>query len=405
MMHMRMSLSPRAVATPGEVFSLVRDEVVTTRAEVGRITGLSRTAVAARVSALQARGLVLERAEALSTGGRPPARLVFNADAGVVLAAAIGRSRTQLGVCNLDGEVLAMANVDQEIGIGPQELMPDIAKRLEALLDETGRRMDEIFGVGLSIPGTADTARGCSLDSPIMSGWDGVALPPFLRELTAAPVLLDNDANVIVLAERRGQREHFEDMLLIKASTGLGAGIVAGGALQRGTVGAAGEFGHTKIPAAAGVACRCGDTGCLEAVAGGWALVRSMQQYDDSVGHIRDLVDLALTGDPEARRLIREAGRHIGEVLAGAVNLLNPQALVIGGDMAKAYDILVAGLRETVYGNASTLATRRLQIVPSTHAELSGVIGCAAMITDHVLSAAAIDAAIAGTDEGSTHRG
>ena len=394
MAYMRMSRRSTSPATAGEVFGLIRDGAVTTRAEVGRLTGLSRTAVAARVSALQASGLVLERAEAPSTGGRPPARLVFNADAGVVLAAAIGRSRTQLGVCNLAGEVLAMADVDQEIGIGPHELMPDIAKRLEALLDETGRGLDEVLGVGLSIPGTADTTLGCSLDSPTMSGWDGIPLPPYLRELTAAPILLDNDANVIVLSERRGQRDRFDDMLLIKASTGLGAGIVAGGALQRGAVGAAGEFGHTKIPAAAGVACRCGDTGCLEAIAGGWALVRTMQQQGHSVVHIRDLVDLALGGDPEARGLIRESGRHIGEVLAGAVNLLNPEALVIAGDMSKAYDILVAGVRETLYGNATALATRELQILPSTHGDQSGVIGSAAMILDDVLSARAVDAAL-----------
>src|SRR6185312_5072208 len=310
-----------------------------------------------------------ERAEAPSTGGRPPARLVFNADAGVVLAAAIGRSRTQLGVCNLACVVLNVADVDQEIGIGPNDLMPDIAKRLEALLDETGRRLDEVLGAGLSIPGTADTTRGCSLDSPTMSGWDGVPLPPYLRELTAAPILLDNDANVIVLSERRGRHERFDDMLLIKASTGLGAGIVAGGVLQRGAVGAAGEFGHSKIPAAAGVACRCGDTGCLEAIAGGWALVRAMQQHGHSIGHIR-------------------------EVLAGAVNLLNPEALVIDGDMSKAYDIFVAGLRETVYGNATALATRELRILPSTHGDQSGVIGCAAMVLDHVLSARAVGAAL-----------
>ncbi len=369
-------------------------ELVTTRTDIGRITGLSRTAVAARVSALEASGLVLERAEATSTGGRPPARLVFNAQAGIVLAAAIGRSRTQLGVCNLAGEVLTMSDVDQEIGVGPDELMPDLAKRLEVLLDESGRKHAEIRGVGLSIPGTADTKRGCSLDSPSMNGWDGVPLAPYLGELTQAPVRLDNDANVIVLSERRGQRDRFDDMLLIKASTGLGAGIVAGGMLQRGSVGAAGEFGHTKISAAAGMVCRCGDTGCLEAIAAGWALVQALQQRGRNVGHIRDLVDLAVHADPEARRLIREAGRHIGEVLAGAVNLLNPDALVIAGDMAKAYDILVAGLRETVYGNATAVATRELQILPSTHGDQSGVIGSAAMILDHVLSAEAIDAAI-----------
>src|SRR4029079_7331777 len=394
MADMRMSRSSPAPATAGEVFALIRDGAVSTRADVGRLTGLSRTAVAARVSTLRPRVWVRERAEAPSTGGRPPARLVFNADAGVVLAAAIGRSRTQLGVCNLAGVVLTVADVDQEIGIGPDDLMPDIAKRLEALLDETGRRLDEVLGAGLSVPGTADTTRGCSLDSPTMSGWGGIPWPPYLRELTAAPILLDNDANVIVLSERRGRHERFDDMLLIKASTGLGAGIVAGGVLQRGAVGAAGEFGHSKIPAAAGVACRCGDTGCLEAIAGGWALVRAMQQHGHSIGHIRDLVDLAVGGGPEARRLIRESVRHIGEVLAGAVNLLNPEALVIDGDMSKAYDIFVAGLRETVYGNATALATRELRILPSTHGDQSGVIGCAAMVLDHVLSARAVDAAL-----------
>jgi predicted NBD/HSP70 family sugar kinase len=119
-----------------------------------------------------------------------------------------------------------------------------------------------------------------------------------------------------------------------------------------------------------------------------------MQQQGHGVGHIRDLVDLALGGDPEARRLIRESGRHLGEVLAGAVNLLNPEALVIAGDMSKAYDIFVAGLRETVYGNATALATRELQILPSTHGDRSGVIGSAAMILDHVVSARAVDAAL-----------
>ena len=227
-----------------------------------------------------------------------------------------------------------------------------------------------------------------------MSGWDAIPLAPYFAALTGAPVLLDNDANVIVLSERREHREHFENVLLIKASTGLGAGIVAGGVLQRGALGAAGEFGHTKTPAAVGVSCRCGDTGCLEAIAGGWALVRNLQQQGRAVGHIRAVVDLAAAGDPEALRLVRESGRQIGEVLAGAVNLLNPEVLVVGGDMSKAYDTFVAGLRETVYGNATALVTRELEIRPSTYGEESGVIGSAAMILDHVLSARAVDATL-----------
>jgi predicted NBD/HSP70 family sugar kinase len=314
----------------------------------------------------------------------------FNLDGGVVLSAAIGRSRTRLAVCNLAGDILAATDIDQEPGLGPDDLMPDIVKRLDALV-ASGHHDAKIYGVGVSLPGTVDRERGSSLDSPIMSGWDGVPLPPYFAELTDAPVILDNDANVITLAERRGDRQAFDDLLVIKASTGLGAGIIAGGSLQRGAVQAAGEFGHNKTPAAAGVPCRCGDTGCLEAIAGGWALVRALQADGRAVGHLRDVVELANSGDPDARRMIRDSGRHVGEVVAGAVNLLNPAVLVVAGDMAGAYDIFVAGLRETLYGNATALATRTLQVVPSTYGDRSGVIGSATMVLDHVLNPAAID--------------
>ena len=380
--------------TPGEVFALIRDRGAITRGEIGRISGLSRTAVTARVAALESRGLVVEREQVTSTGGRPATQLTFNVDAGVVLAAAIGRSRTQLGLCNLAGEIVASADIDQEPGIGPDDLLPDLVKHLDMLVGESGHRGRRIFGVGLSLPGTVDQARGASLDSPNMRGWDGVSLPPYFRHLTEAPVSVDNDANVIALAEHRGSLGAVDDVLVVKASTGLGAGIIMGGRLQRGAVQAAGEFGHSKIPAAAGIPCRCGDTGCLEAIAGGWALVGTLQRSGRTVAHLRDVVALAHSGDAEARRMIRDSGRHIGEVLAAAVNLLNPAVLVVAGDMVGAYDVFVAGLRETLYGNATALATRTLQIVPSVHRERASVIGSATMALDNVLNPNAIDASL-----------
>ncbi len=377
------------------MFALIRDGVANTRSAVREATGLSRTAVASRVAALAGRGLVTEREEGPSTGGRPPTLLRFNADAGVVLAVAIGRSRTQLAIANLAGTIEVHTDIDLDGGVGPDDLMPDLVKRLEVLLVESGHDTSAVHGVGLSMPGTVDLAHGASLDSPIMSGWDGIELEPYFRTLTSAPVVVDNDANVMALAEWRGHYRGVDDLLLLKLSTGLGAGIIAGGALQRGAVGAAGEFGHNKVLAAQGLPCRCGDTGCVEAIAGGWTLVREMQQQGHTVGHIRDVVDLAHRGEPEARRLLRESGRHIGEAIAPAVNLLNPAAIVVGGDMARAYDILVAGLRETLYGNATALATRILQVGPTALGERTAVQGSAVLILDRILSADAIDASLA----------
>jgi predicted NBD/HSP70 family sugar kinase len=387
-----------APATAGEVFQLIRTGVADTRSAVGRATGLSRTAISARLALLLAAGLVVEGAEGSSTGGRPAATLRFDHRSGVVLAGAIGRSRTQLAVCDLYGEVLAGADLDQEPGSVPEDLMPALVKRLGELLGDVGLTGADVRGVGLSIPGTVDRTRGVSLDSPIMPGWNGVDLAPYLRSLTDADVRVDNDTNVMALSERQAVGGHlgtYDDVLLVKASTGVGAGIVLDGELRRGALGAAGEIGHTKTAPGRGMICRCGDIGCLETVAGGWALVQAMRDQGREVDHVRSLVALANDGDPEARRLVRESGRRVGEVLAAAVNLLNPAAVVVGGDMVLAYDTFAAGLRETLYGAATALATRELQILPATHGDRAGVVGCAALALDHVLSVEAVDRLVA----------
>ncbi len=388
---------PGDTATAGEVFSLVRDGLVATRSDIARLTGLSRTAVASRVQALLDVGLVAEGTDPdrPPASGRPPVVLRLNQSAGVVLTAAIGRSRTQLGVCDLDGRTLVARDVEQEVGLTPDALMPRVVAALAELLDEVGRAPADVRAVGLSIPGTVDTTTGASLDSPIMTGWDGVALAPYVAGLCAAPVFVDNDANVMALSERRGHLETHRDLLFLKASTGIGVGVVTGGRLARGGLGAGGEIGHTKVPAAAGMACRCGETGCLESLASGWALVQAAREAGHEVSHVRDLVALAGRGDAEARHLVREAGRRIGEVLAAAVNLLNPEAVVVGGDLAGAYDPFVAGLRESLYSQATALATRDLVIVALTHGERSGVVGCAAMALREVLDSAAVDRLLA----------
>ena len=378
-------------SSPGDLLDLIRSGQAATRADLGRLTGLSRTAVTSRLAALIARDLVLDGEEGPSTGGRPAARLAFNRDAGVVLAGALGRSRSQLAVCDLDGGELAGASYDQELGVGPDELMPEVAQRFATLLAEAGRDPADVRGIGLSIPGTVDLARGASLDSPAMTGWDGVELAPYLRETSQAPVFVDNDANVMALAERDGHLSRVRDALLLKASTGFGLGIVADGRLIRGRNGGAGEIGHTKVAAADGLLCRCGDVGCVEAIAGGWALVQQLRGSGREVTHVRDLVALAQHGDQAARGLLRESGRRIGEVVATAVNLLNPEAIVIGGDMAAAFDLFAAGLRETLYPRATTLSTRDLEILPSTQGDRAGVVGCAALALAEVLSPAAVN--------------
>lgn len=386
---------PPSGASAGDVLALIRAGRATTRGELVRVTGLSRTAVGARLSSLVEAGLVLEGDEDSATGGRPAATLVLNSGAGLVLAVAIGRSRSQLSVCALDGSELSSVSHDQEVGLGPDVLMPVVVEHLRRMLAELGRSGDEVRGVGLSLSGTVDPVRVVSVDSPALAGWDGVPLAPYLHEVTTAPVFIDNDCNVMALSERDGHLRSHDDVLVLKASTGIGLGIIAGGRLVQGYRGAAGELGHVKVAAAQGLLCRCGDTGCLEAVAGGWALVERLREGGQEVHHVRDLVAQAVHGDGEARAIVRESGRRVGEALAATVTVLNPRAVVVGGDMGGAFDTFSAGLRDTLFPATTALAGRDLQVLRSTYGEQAGLVGCVRLALDAVLSPRAVDAALA----------
>lgn len=373
--------------TAGDLLELVRTGRASTRSDLRRLTGMSRTAVVTRVNALAEAGLLLLGEELASTGGRRPGSLVFNIDAGIVLAVAIGRSRSQLAAFDLAGTELATSSVEHEVGAGPDDVLPPVAVGMAAL----ARGDRPVLGVGVSLPGAIDPVRAVSLASPVMAGWNGVDLAPYFAGVTSAPLHVANDADVLALSERLGHATAYEDLLVLKASTGLGLGIIAGGNVVGGHLGGAGDLGHVKVHDAAGRACRCGSEGCLETIAGGWALVARRAASGRAVHHVRELTALALTGDAEARAMIRESGRLVGETLATAITLLNPQVVVVGGDMSAAFDVFAAGLRESVYASSTVLATRDLQVLPSTYGDRAGLVGCAVMALDHVLAPRAID--------------
>lgn len=386
-------------SSAGDLLDLVRSGAAGSRSDLRRLTGLSRTAVSSRVAALADAGLVVLGDDRPSTGGRPAAGVALNTAAGVVLAAAVGRSRSQVAVFDLGGVELASASLDHDTGTGPDDVMPRAVARLAdlraSLAPEAAGAAPQVFAVGISLPGTVDPVRGVSIDSPVMGGWDEVALGPYLAavpDFVDVPIFVGNDADMLARSERLGHGLEYSDLLVVKASTGLGLGIISEGRVITGHRGAAGEIGHTKVDEAADLLCRCGDSGCLETVAGGWALVARLSEAGRPVGHVRDLVALALAGDAEAKQLLRESGRRLGDVLAVAINLLNPQAVVIGGDMAAAFDVFAAGVRESVYARSSALATRDLHMLPATFGARAGLVGCAAMALDRVLRPEAVDA-------------
>ncbi|MUL40669.1 ROK family transcriptional regulator [Streptomonospora sp. PA3] len=391
----RSKAASAAPASSGHVLDLIRTGAAATRTEIGRLTGLSRPAVALRVTELLRQGLVTETGAAPSNGGRPPGRLEFNAGGGVVLAAALGVSRSQAAVCDLGGRLLARSSGAPEIEHGPQAALPWLLETWQQLLAACGRGAGDVRGSGIGVPGTVEFAAGRSQTPPVLAGWGGVEIAPLVTERFAAPVLLDNDVNTMALGEHRAAHPDVGDLLFVKVSTGIGAGVIAGGRLLRGALGAAGEIGHIPVREGGGTPCRCGNTDCLEAVAGGPALLARLAEQGRAAADTAELAALAQEGDPRAVRLVREAGRRLGEVLAGAVNLLNPEVIVLGGLLGQAYDHLVAGVREVVFQRSAPLATRQLRILANSSGEEAGLRGAATMVLDRVLAPEAVNARIA----------
>jgi len=375
----------------GTLLQYLRDGVPRTRSELAAVTGLGRSTVAHRVDALLASKLVGAAGEATSTGGRPPAQFAFNAGARVVLAADVGATHIRLAVTDLAAGVLASDVADLDVALGPEAVLGWLVDHGRALVTSTGRDPSALAGVGIGLPGPVEHATGRPTNPPIMPGWDGFDVPGFVGTSLDCAVAVDNDVNVMALGEHVTTFAGVDHLMFVKVATGIGSGIISDGALRRGAQGAAGDLGHVQVPHDVDAICRCGNVGCLEAVASGPAIAGRLRAAGIDADSSQDVVALVRRGSVPATRMVREAGRTIGEVLATAVSLLNPSVLVIGGTVAEAGDPLLAGVREVVYRRSLPLATANLRIVQAGAGDLCGVIGAAAMIVEQVLAPDAVD--------------
>jgi predicted NBD/HSP70 family sugar kinase len=378
------------VNSAGELLSLIRAGTAVTRADLARRTGLARSTVAQRVDALLGSGLVLEAGDTPSTGGRPATMLAFNHQAGVVLVADLGATHARMALTDLAGTPLAELAGDLDIALGPGEVLKWVSGRFDELLETTGKAPADVRGIGIGVPGPVEFDTGRPVNPPIMPGWDGFDIPAWFAEHYRAPVLVDNDVNIMARGEHWVHWRDTPHLLFVKVGTGIGCGIVADGHIHRGARGAAGDIGHIRA-SGDDVICACGNIGCLEAVAGGHALATRLAATGLDASNSRDVVRLVHEGNVSATRMVRAAGRTLGEVLAGTVNFFNPAVIVIGGDIAEAHAQLLAGVREGIFSRSLPLATRDLRIVPCRLGDRAGVSGAAITAIEQVLSPAAVD--------------
>jgi predicted NBD/HSP70 family sugar kinase/biotin operon repressor len=355
------------------------------RADLARLTGLSRSTVSTLVSDLQSTGLVVEREGGRGGGrgtesrvpqqGRPPTLLTLDRTAGLVLGIDFGHEIVHVAIADLSRTILAerMEAFDVDHSAGKAlDLAVKLADEVVAEADVDGER---ILGAGVGLSGPIDVAAGTVYAGKILPGWAGVRPEDELSARLGLRVHLDNDANLGALAEvTLGAGIGARDAIYLMVSGGVGAGLIINGELYRGTGGTAGELGHMLVDES-GPICRCGNRGCLEMMAGGRAIIALLRSSHGEDLTLDEVMTLAADGDSGARRAIADAGRVLGRSIAAVVNAFNPELVIVGGAVSVAGDVLLDPLQEAVNRYAIPSAAADVRITRGVLGERAEVLG------------------------------
>ncbi len=385
------------------VLGLIRSGRAETRQQIERLSGLGRAVVADRISTLLDGGLVKEGELGVSTGGRAPRQIRFRASAGHVLVGALGYTTLGVGLADLSGRLIVEHHEAGDITSGAQHTLERLDTLFDWILDEHPEARD-LWGIALSVPGPVGLADGHLGSRPVlqqMPGWSDFPVREHLANRYGARVWIDNEVHFMALGElRAGRGAGGNDLLFVKIGTGISAAICTEGRVQRGAHGYAGDIGHVSVGNDGGPLCRCGNTGCLEALAGGAAISREGQQAAEdgrspylsalhAAGHSITAADVGMAahrGDPFSVELLSRSGALVGETLATLVNAFNPSVVVVGGGVAQAGEILIAAMREALYRRSRSLATQDLHIVRSEMGKTATIVGAALAVVDELFA-------------------
>lgn len=358
---------------------------ILSRADLVQQTGLARASVSSVVFDLIRAGIVAETADEATPvirTGRPPQLISLVPTAAYALGVDIGHDHVRVVLTNLVGNPCWDRSQRLAVDHDQERALETATELISHAVGDSGVAREKILGLGVGIACPVDSDSGELAAEGIMPGWVGIRPADELTRRTGFAAHVINDANAGVLAERRfGAARESADVVYLRLSSGIGAGVICGGRMLLGSNGVAGELGHVTVEPA-GAVCRCGNRGCLETVASPEALAALLARSWGRPVSDTDLADLLEDGDRGTLRAIQDAGDAVGRVLAPAVLLLNPELIVIGGDLAFAGEPLFEPMRHALDRGMMNSHTRGLRIVPSALGDSAGVLGAAALILD-----------------------
>jgi glucokinase-like ROK family protein len=367
------------------VIDALRERGRASRAELARGTGLSRSTVSSIVADLIEDGLVSEQADATATahgthGGRPPVLLSLDKSAGLAVGIDFGHTHLRVAVSDLSHEVLSESGHELDVDHSAADGLDAAAELVSGVLEDAGANGSRVIGVGMGVPGPIDRTTGTVGSSAILPGWIGVDAAAEMSRRLELPVHVENDANLGALAEFVwGSGKGHSELVYLKLSSGIGAGLLLGGRLYQGIGGTAGEIGHTLVHPG-GEVCRCGNRGCLETVASTRAIAALLSRSRGEEVTAKRLLELLANGDPGARRLIEDAGREVGTSVANLCNLINPARVIVGGELSAAGDTLLEPLTESIRRYAISSAAEQVTAVAGVLGERAELLGALALV-------------------------
>lgn len=347
-----------------------------TRAHLADATGWSRNTVAARLDELQRQNWV-RAAEVASSGGRPATLFSLNRARALIFIAGFGHTHVTWGITDLLGNVLAMEGRSLDIAIGPRGAVDAAHEAMTRLLGET-HAPSAVGSVVVGLPSPIHAATRRPINPSVMPGWVDFDVAGAFEASFGLPVSIENDAKLMALGSQLSFFPDAEDLVFVKVATGLGAGVISGGVLQRGMLGMAGELGHLPI-GHGDRPCECGNTGCISKYASIGGVLQSLQEAGVAVTDLEGVVRLAAVGHPECMRVLRQTGRHVGEVVAAVLGVVNPEVVVLGGTLASVGNDLLTGMRESLYAMAHPLLTSNLRTLVVLEHDRTAMRGAAAI--------------------------
>ena len=377
----------------------------TRRVDVIRATGLSRATVSKVIGELQAQELVAEHRAALAVAGRsgrPPALLSLNPGIGAFGGVDFGHSSVRVAIADVTGTLLAEDRLDLDVDNAAELAITAAVERLPALVAEARLPRKRLLGVGAAISAPVRRGGASVVAAGILPGWSAISPQRELTRRLGVPVHVGNDANLGALAEvRTGAAQGASNVVYVMLSSGVGGGLVLNGSLFTGHSGMTGELGHVQVDPE-GALCRCGNRGCLETVAGAQALLARLRPALGKRTSLTEAVQRARAGDELCRSVFRDAGIAAGRVAGAICNVVNPELVIVGGDLIVAGELLVDAVREGLEQTSIPVVRAEVAVVAATlgdRAELLGAIGLAIEQADiaAVARAAEIAASSAGT--------